>query len=216
MINNKVIYRIWAPEKAKWVDWVRPVPFININDSIISNEYESFDIPNVIYVEDGKKDIAIIVDLPSTKSITEGIALAKKGYRPIPVYNGTESQKGAMGVVYNNSIEIGLIKGAEILKDMSFDEDASPVFLMDSNRTNRKKLGPEVFDNSWDIYAQDLPTHEYFKKNGINKIIIRSDIIRKDLNKILYKFQKNGMEIYFTEGYDEPKLVKLKNIHYKN
>ena len=41
-------------------------------------------------------------------------------------------------------------------------------------------------------------------------------MIRKDINKIFYKFQKEGIKIYFTEGYEEPKIIKLKNIRYKN
>ena len=81
---------------------------------------------------------------------------------------------------------------------------------------NRRKVTDSVFDNSWDVYSQDLPTYEYLKKYGIAKVIIKSDMIRKDLNKIFYEFQKNGIKIYFTEGYEEPKLIKLKNIRYKN
>ena len=62
-------------------------------------------------------------------------------------------------------------------------------------------------------YAKDSSGNEYSDKRSI---IVRSDILRKDLNKILYKFQKDGLKIYFTEGYDEPKLIKVKNIRYKN
>ena len=29
-MTGKDIYKIWAKEGAKWVDWVRPVPFIGI------------------------------------------------------------------------------------------------------------------------------------------------------------------------------------------
>ena len=98
----------------------------------------------------------------------------------------------------------------------NLDKDASPAFLTDSNRMNRYKASAGVFDNSWDVYPQDLPTAEFFINAGIDKIIVRSDILRKDLNKILYKFQIEGLKIYFTEGYEEPKLIKVKNIRYKN
>ena len=70
-------------------------------------------------------------------------------------------------------------------------------------------MNESVFDNSWDIYAQDIPSAEYFLKNDIHKIIVRSDSIQEDLKKILYKIQSKGLEIFFTDGYEPPKKVKI-------
>ena len=61
-------------------------------------------------------------------------------------------------------------------------------------------MNETVFDNSWDIYAQDLPTEKYFLKNGINKIIVIGDKIQKDLSKILYKFQEKKLDIFLSNG----------------
>ena len=73
-------------------------------------------------------------------------------------------------------------------------------------------MNVSVFDNSWDIYDQDIPTAEYFLKNGITKIIIRGEEIQRDLKIILYKYQKKGIEILFTNGCEELKKVKIKKI----
>ena len=216
METRKEVYKVWAPENGRWSDWVRPVPFIAINENLKVQEYEEFSIPEIIYINEYKNDTAIILDLPGNKAITEGLSLAKLGYRPVPIYNGTDEQEGSECLVNNHGLEYSLMLGAEVLKQMEISLDASPVFLTDSNRMNRRKVTDSVFDNSWDVYSQDLPTYEYLKKHGIDKVIIRSDMIRKDLNKIFYEFQKNGIKIYFTEGYEEPKLIKLKNIRYKN
>ena len=204
------IFKIWAPAEARWVDWVRPVPFVGIDNGFEVYEVVDFTIPNISYIKESKKDTAIIVDLPGNESIKEGLATAKLGFRPIPIYNGTDEQKGAMATVHNHSIKIGLIKGARELQKMEISNDAPPTFLLDSNRMNRFKMNVSVFDNSWDIYAQDLPSAEYFLKNGINKIIVRGEKIQKDLRKILYKFQKKGIKILYTNGYEEPKGVKIK------
>lgn len=51
-----------------------------------------------------------------------------------------------------------------------------------------------------------------FLKNNINQIIVRGEKIQKDLKKILYKFQEKGIKILFTNGYEEPKLVKIDKI----
>lgn len=120
------------------------------------------------------------------------------------------SNHGSMPTVNNHAIEIGLIQGASEIKKMKIEENAPPAFLLDSNRMNRLKMNVSVFDNSWDIYDQDLPTAEYFIKNDINKIIVRGEKINKDLKRILYKFQKKNIKIFFTNGYETPKKVSIK------
>lgn len=210
-MTGREIFKIWAPTGAKWVDWVRPVPFIQINDNLKIYENIDFTIPEINYINNLYKDTAIIVDLPGNESIEEGIALSKIGYRPIPVYNGTKEQEGAIATTDNHSIEVGLIWGASELKKTQISDNAPPTFLLDTNRMNRYKMNVSVFDNSWDIYDQDIPSAEYFIKNGIDKIIVRSQSMQKDLKIILYEFQKKGIKIFFTKGYgEEPKKVTIR------
>ena len=216
-MTGKEVYKIWAPFDAKWIDWVRPVPFVQIDDEdfkIYRNG--NFNIPKINYIKELEENIAIIVDLPEHYSINDGVALAKLGYRPIPVFNGTAETKGAKATVNNHAVESGLIWGGIELQKLNLKQDAPPVFLTDSNRLDRHKLDISIFDNSWDLYHQDLPSAEYFLKNGIDKIIVRGNSFNKDLKKILYRHQEKGMKIYFTEGYDEPEEVKLKKVKDKN
>ena len=211
-MTGKEIYKIWAPTNKKWVDWVRPVPFVMIDENYKVNEFCNLKEVKINYLDEDFADAAIIVDLPGLESINEGISLLSCGYRPIPVYNGTLEQKNSKAVTNNYIIGAGLIWGAGKLKNVEIKEDARPAFLVDSNRLNRFKMDESYFDNSWDLYPQDIPTPEYFIKNNINKIIIRSDKINRDLNKILFDFQKKGIDIYFTEGFDKPEKVILKKI----
>ena len=155
-------------------------------------------------------DTAIIVDMSGSESIKEGIALAKKGLVPIPVYNGVRQQEGSLSTVDNKIVQACLIKGAELLRNIEPKKDACPAFLLDSDRKNRFMMKSSMFDNSWDIYHQDLPSCEYFFKNNIINIIIRGEKINDDVNKILYKFQKKGMNIFHAKGYEDIKRVKLK------
>ena len=211
-MTGKDIFNTWAPIGAKWVNWVRPVPFININEQFEGYESGEFVIPKINYMSKVKLNTAIIVDLPGNTSIKEGLAIAKFGFRPVPIYNGIDEQEGAMATVDNKIVKIGLIKGALELKKMQFDKDAPPVFLLDSNRMNRYKINLSVFDNSWDIYAQDIPSPEYFLKNGICDIIVRGNCINKDLNKVLYPFQKKGINIFLVDRYENLERVKLKKV----
>ena len=121
-----------------------------------------------------------------------------------------------MATVDNKAIKIGLIKGAIELQNIQIRKNAPPAFLLDSNRMNRYKMNPSVFDNSWDIYAQDIPSAEYFLKNGICNIIVRGDCIQKDLKKILYPFQLKGINIFLADEYENPKAARLKKTRERN
>jgi len=207
---DKNIYKLWAPKNTKWVDWVRPVPFIGISKVTQLSTNHNFKIVNINYVDELTRDTAYIVDLPDYESVIEGLGLAKKGFRPIPLYNGTTPQPNAMSLVNNNAIQEALAWGTLKLKRMEIDDCAPPVFLLDSNRLLRFKMNASIFDNSWDLYEQDIPSYEYFLKNGITKIVVRAEKVQRDLARILYKFQKKGMVILLTNGYEYPKVIRIK------
>ncbi|MBQ3584414.1 MAG: hypothetical protein IJA27_06845 [Lachnospiraceae bacterium] len=206
-MTNKEIFRIWAPAGKKWVDWVRPTPFVGMNEYSKQYNISNFTIPTIDYIDESYENAAIIVDLPGGESVLEGLALAKSGYRPIPVYNGTIEQPGARATVDNQSVGVALIWGATELRNIKIEDEALPAFLLDSNRMNRFKMEISLFDNSWDLYHQDLPTAEYFLKNGIRKIIIIGESVSKDLKKIFYGFQKKKIEIFLAKRYEKPKKI---------
>lgn len=194
-MTNKECYKIWAPSGKKWTDWVRPVPFIAAKADVKGYHAGELSIPSVDCIDESWKSAAVIVDLPGDESVEMGLALAKLGYRPIPIYNGTIEQKNARATVDNQTVGAALIWGAEILKKIKIDDEALPVFLLDKNRLNRFKIDVSVFDNSWDVYPQDLPSADYFLKNDIHKIIVISDSLSKDLKTIFKKFKKKNFVI---------------------
>ena len=212
---GKEIYKIWAPYGCKWVEWVRPVPFVGMNIDKEINEFIDYGISDIKYIDNLINDTAIIVDIVGVDSIKEGISLARFGYRPIPLFNGNIPMIGSAATTNNNILEVLLIWGANELKKIKLDNNALPVFLLDVNRLNRYKINASVFDNSWDIYPHDMPSGDYLIENGISKIIVRSDCIQKDLNKILYNYQKKGIEIFITNGLDI-KRINIKKVKDKN
>lgn len=205
---GKEIYKIFAPADAKWGEWVRPVPFIAI-DTYNRTPAIDWQDRKAIFIENYQSDTAIFIDLPGKEAIELSIDLAYKGYRPIPLFNGTDEQNGAQATTDTYLIESSLINGAKKLKDIHLKNDANPAFLLDYFRTNRYRAKESIFDNSWDLYKQDIPSAQYFKGNGINKIIIVSKEIQKDLKKIFLNFQDNDIKLYFTEGYLPAKNIVL-------
>lgn len=209
-MTGKDIYKIWAPYKKRWVDWVRPVPFVDMDVEKELHAFIDYNIEPTLYAKKLVKNTAYILDIDGVDSIKEGISLATLGYRPIPLFNGTSPNIGVDSTMDNEIIEPLLIWGALELKQLELEDDAPPVFLLDKNRMNRFKYKRGEFDNSWDIYPQDMPTAEYLLKNKIKKIVVRSDLLRNDLCQILYKYQEKGLDIYFTNGYEEPYKTTIK------
>lgn len=210
-MKGRDVYKVWAPTSVRWVDWVRPVPFVGIDHPKVIREFIDYDIPEVFYVDKLRNDTAFFIDIDGVDSIKEGISLANIGYRPIPLFNGTTQTSGAVATTNNEIVEELLIWGAYELKNIKIKNDAPPAFLLDVNRLNRYKSSVSVFDNSWDIYHQDVPSYKYLLDKGINRVVVRGEKkINEDLQKILYKYQKNGIQILFTDGYSEGKEVKVK------
>lgn len=210
-IEAKQLYEIWAPRKKRWTGWVRCVPFLmeEKNGGTYCEQPFYHKQTKVSYIENSKKDTAIIVDLPGAESVLEGLKLAKTGFRPIPLFNGTQRQKGSRATVDNEAIKRALKEGAEELLSADIEDDAAPAFLLDRNRLQRYKIDVTVFDNSWDIYHQDLPSAEYMIQCGIKKIIVVGTDVARDLKKILYEHQKKGIVIYHTNRYETPKKAVL-------
>lgn len=206
---GKEVYKIYAPMGAKWVEWVRPVPFVAMdtyNRVATSNWVDR----KAIALQKYQKDTAIFIDLLAKESIEMSIDLASIGYRPIPLFNGTDEQENSQATTPTYLVESALINGSEKLKNIKLEEDANPAFLLDSSRVNRYREKESIFDNSWDLYKQDIPSSEYFKQEGITKIIVIGEEINSDLKKIFLEFQKDGIEFFLTDGYSSIKKVILK------
>lgn len=209
-MTGKELFRIWAPTGKRWVDWVRPVPFVMMDEySKIYNTTNTI-IQTADYIGECDKNTAVIVDLPGDESVKEGLALAKAGFRPIPVFNGTIEQQGARATVDNQSVGMALMHGARELAELEMDDEAAPAFLLDCNRLHRFKMDVTVFDNSWDVYPQDLPSADYIVSNGIQRVIVVGESVSKDLKKILFEYQKKKITIFLTNRYNEPKKVTIR------
>ncbi len=206
---GKELFQIYAPEGAKWTSWVRPVPFVAI-DYYERKPAFQFQERKAIFMKEYQEDMAIFVDLPGQESIELGISLAKIGYRPIPVFNGVDVQQGTLGTTDTCLVESALINGGKKLKAIPLSLKANPAFLLDSARMNRYRAKASMFDNSWDLYGQDIPSIEYFKQNGIHKILVVGEEIHSDLKKIFLKFQKEGFEILTTDGFSPIHKIILK------
>ncbi len=149
-----------------------------------------------------------------THRVCEALALARFGYRPVPLYNGVYSNLSP--IVKVDDIIMALYKGAGELRTYNLLSDAPPVFMLDSNRMTGRGNQPNRFDNRWCVFAQDMPSAAFLMKEGFFKVIVRSDSIRNDLAHILHRYQDEGIEIYLCSGEEIRKIPVVKPSKYKS
>lgn len=221
MKDNLEIYKIWAPEEVEWSQWAKPVLFMGERNRFVSmnaeKRYDVLEVTKIDWISTASSNTMIIVDLPGVESIEEGMGLAHIGYRPVPLYNGVD---GLNPLVDVRQLGFSLFRAADELSQIHLRENATPVFLLDSNRMEGSKT-PGKFDNRWSVFAQDMPSASYLIEKGINKVIVRTHWIKDDLSHILCRYQDKGIDIYLcdktnistkTTVYEPP---KFKSIFYR-
>src|SRR6516162_4460105 len=93
-MNNLEIYSVWTPEKSLWSTWAKPVLFAHMNESFVmplTNEIPT----ETKWAPNCDLKTAIVLDLPSDEGVWVALALARVGYRPVPLYNALPLPFGA-------------------------------------------------------------------------------------------------------------------------
>lgn len=200
MLDNLSAYKSWAPAGAVWTEWAKPVMFMRPPDT----EWIALAEPRITYVDRSQHNTMLIVDLPEVQGVEEGLALARMGYRPVPLYNGVRSPKPNAAVVPVEALVKALYNGAGVLGGLGLSPTAPPAFLLDANRMQGKGNKPGKFDNRWCILPQDMPSAAFLRKQGIERIILRSGQVHNDLSHILKRYQEQGIKIYQSRKGESP------------
>lgn len=195
MISGEDAFAVWAPDDGFWSQWAKPVVFASapalpdepepavpaLDSALLPGEFEP---------------AAVIVDLPGPQAVLVGLALAERGFRPVPMFNGTS---GPRSVVPVEPIEEALGVGTAVLKRLTIQQDARPAFLIDADRGNI--LGakePGRYDNRWVVLPQDFPSGTTLLSRGIKQIAVirqRSLVPDQDLTHVLLRWQEAGLEL---------------------
>lgn len=134
---------------------------------------------------------------------------------PRPLLFSVNAQFSSMIVpVYD--VGSALYRGANELSTFYIRPDAPPVFMLDSKRMTGSGRRPGTYDNRWCVFPQDMPYAAFLVKEGISKVIIRSDSIQNDLSHILHRYQDEGIGIYICTGGGLAKIPIVKPSKYKS
>ncbi len=207
-MNKETIYSIWAPDESPWSQWAKPVLFAHL-DSALSHLPISETADDVNWAPPPGENVALVLDLPGPEGILTGVALATRGYRPVPLYNAiplpsgesllnpfTGTHVAAVNVMPQLS---ALRTGAEQLAKLSLPLKAPPVFLLDANRSgNGRKMEADEFDNRSISFTTDFPSGNFLTSHGIQRVIlVQRDRVepQSDLAHTLRRWQDAGITL---------------------
>ena len=154
-------------------------------------------------------DRVIIVDLPGAEAVAVGAALALRGWRPVPVFNGCDGPSPLVEVAWAGW---ALPAAGARIAAARIPDDAPPAFLLDARRLGRGTwTAPGRFDNRWQVLPQDLPSGNRLAAAGHRRamLVAGGAVLQDDLAHVLHRWQEAGvsLEAVTGEGGVEPLRV---------
>ena len=195
-MNREALFESWVPPAGVWSLWARPILFAQMPETGSApggaDSWQTFDVSRAPGV--GEQTV-LVVDLPGAESVWLGLALARRGYRPVPLYNACT---GPHEVIDQRAIIEALRAGAEQLAGLALT-DAAPAFLLDSRRMmGPPRLNPGDFDNRWKVFPEDFPSAAFLSSRGFRRAMLiqrGSREPREDLAHVLRRWQDAGLSI---------------------
>lgn len=193
-ISSEDAFGAWAAEGALWSQWAKPIAFAQGGGLATPEPIVESNLPVVPGPLDSTS--AIVVDLPGADAVYAGLALADRGFRPVPLFNGTSGPSAVIDVA---PIRGALWAGAERLTRRAIGLDAAPAFLLDSRRGGSPgDPRPGSYDNRWIALPQDFPSGALLASRGIRgaTVVQRGSLtIPSDLAHVLRRWQDHRLQI---------------------
>lgn len=195
------MFAVWAPSESVWSRWAKPVLFAH-SDAIptINPPPSPVELPRLDWVPDVTEHVALVLDLPGAVGVELGVELAKRGYRPVPLYNALPGPVGDHALVEVWPIVRALEHGAASLAKSAPPPDAPPAFLLDAHRAGRSPT-PELerwFDNRSVSFPTDFPSALFLRERGVsNAMLVWDDgpLPEEDLAHTLLRWQQAGLTL---------------------
>lgn len=186
-------FRMFNPPDSPWSDWAKPVLFAKRTPPATEIDWPRGEEP----IPAPKPGAALVVDLPGADSLLWGVALARQGWRPVPLFNGVP---GLNAVLDTTRMLMLLGPAARELASLPLSPGAPPAFLLDDRRAQGERKGnPGDLDNRWVVFPQDFPSAGYLKTQGIQSAVLiqlpTRPVPQDDLAHVLRRWQEQGLLI---------------------
>lgn len=216
-MTGSELFELWAPAESVWSRWAKPVLFVD-EVALLKTPPPPGELPGgppPVLPElsfNAGSSTAVIVDLPGEQSVLAGLALAHRGHRPVPLFNGADHPAA---IVNTALIFRALQEGAPELVRAALFPDAPPAFLIDSRRMlDSAPASPGRYDNRWLVFPQDFPSASFLLSRQIRRVLLLHEKTepQEDLAHVLLRWQEAGIEIVdaypTTSGFARPLVVK--------
>jgi hypothetical protein len=203
-MNRTDAFAAWVPDLPDdefgpaWTQWAKPVLFASISEAappITLQEEHLSGLESEIRSRD--KSVAIVVDLPGPQAARIGLAFARMGLRPVPLFNGSSGREEL--IVTGELIET-LRAGGSQLQSQPLSNNAAPAFLLDSRRMSKDvRPQPGKFDNRWLTFPQDFPSANLLIARGVSRVIViqpKTGQPAEDLAHVLRRWQDAGISTH--------------------
>lgn len=207
-MNKQEIFSIWAPDESPWSRWAKPVLFSYL-DPVPGQPSMTEMVDDVSWSPPPDEKTALVLDLPGAVGVRVGVALAGRGYRPVPLYNALplpfnepvlDPLTGrAVAAVDVLPIINALGVSTEQLARLKPPSNAPPAFLLDANRHgDGRKMEPDEFDNRSVLFTTDFPSANFLASQGIQHVLlVQKDQAAPqwDLVHVLCRWQDGGFKL---------------------
>jgi hypothetical protein len=223
-MTKEEMFALWAPDESPWSRWAKPVLFAFV-DSAMAELPLPESGPDVSWCPAPDGTRMLVLDLPGPEAVLAGVELARRGYRPVPLYNAVPLPFGvppthlstgkSVAAVNVLPIVCALRKGAETLATLALPANAPPAFLLDANRAgDGRKMQPEDFDNRSVSFTSDFPSANFFSAHAIDRVTLvqksRTEPL-PDLAHSLRRWQEAGFALT-RKRVDSPEPPEIFNV----
>lgn len=218
-MTREDLYEMWAPARSAWSAWAKPVLFAAYDAAAeaaaaeqakriaamvdpvgalgLQAKLDAAQAPpqEASWAPDPASRTAVVVDLAGVDAVAMGIALARRGYRPVPVFNGNI---GPSALIEMTSVRDAIASAAAELLNLGLVDEAAPAFLVDARRQGKGlSASPGRFDNRWLVFPQDFPSGNLLRSRGFQHAIVcqSGTSIAEDLQHVLLRWQEAGVAI---------------------
>ncbi|HLZ12845.1 MAG TPA: hypothetical protein VKP58_09675 [Candidatus Acidoferrum sp.] len=216
-MTREEVFLTWAPQDSIWSPWVLPVPFAQLNCLDFTRPAaaeQAMAVPTWLR-EGNREGQAFVVDIPGRDAMKFGLALADIGIRPVPVIDGSpgagdfyfgRNPEASTKPTWHPNVVVDmtellrtLCEGAARLKEVVLPPVALPAFLLDSDRrTGHRPAQIGMYDNRWQVFAQDFPSAKFLLGHGVRRVLLvqeRTGQPQEDLAHVLLRWQEGGIAI---------------------
>jgi hypothetical protein len=193
-MTNEQCFEIWAPDASPWSAWAKPVLFSQMSATWTARGEGGLDEGVKANLPAFASDQALVVDLNGTDAVRVGLELARRGWRPVPLFNATTAPKSVVNVMPTMEL---LWTAGEQLAQLTISPDAPPAFLLDAQRMQGDPR-PGDYDNRSLVLPQDFPSATLLRSRGITSALLiqtGSSGPREDLCHVLLRWQQGGVRL---------------------